>query len=180
MTAQADQPGVLDRTAQRVAETKQRYEGDAERPLAGYVRVLATYVGVLGAFAGVLRATGRRLPERFDGRDLTLSALATHKIARLLTKDPVTSPLRAPFTRYEGTAGPSEVHEEVRGHGMRHAVGELLTCPFCTGHWVATGFNFGLVLAPRPTRLVASAFATLAGSDLLQLVYSGLQKQAQE
>jgi hypothetical protein len=28
-------------------------------------------------------------------------------------------------------------------------MGELLTCPFCLGQWVATGLIFGLVLAPR-------------------------------
>jgi hypothetical protein len=80
----------------------------------------------------------------------------------------VTSPLRAPFTRYEGPGGPAEVNEAVRGHGARHAMGELVTCPFCVGQWVATGFAFGLLLAPRVTRQVAATFSALEAADFLQ------------
>ena len=65
-------------------------------------------------------------------------------MARLLTKDTVVSPIRAPFTRFEGPGGPSEVNERVRGRGWRHAIGELITCPFCAGEWVAAD---GLQLA---------------------------------
>ena len=170
-------PAFVARAAQQVSETERRYEGDANRPLGGYLGVLAGYAATLGGFAALLRATGRRLPERFDTHDLALMAVATHKLARLLAKDPVTSPLRAPFTRYAGTAGPSELQEEVRAEGSAKALGELLTCPFCVGHWVATGFAFGLVLAPRPTRLLASVFSTLAASDMLQYLYSAMQER---
>lgn len=142
------------------------YSHGEERPLGGYIRVMATYAAVVGAMGIALR--NRRLPERLDLQDIGLVALATHKVSRLLAKDPVTSPLRAPFTRFEGVSGPSELQEEVRGHGARHAVGELLTCPFCLSQWVATGFVFGLVVAPRPTRLVTSLYSALAVSDLLQ------------
>jgi hypothetical protein len=106
--------------------------------------------------------------------------VATHKLSRLIAKDTVTAPLRAPFTRFEGPQGQGELHEEVRGHGARHTLGELLTCPFCLAQWVATAFAAGLVFAPRPTRLVASTFATVAISDALQNVYAFLQKKAEQ
>jgi uncharacterized protein DUF1360 len=38
-------------------------------------------------------------------------------------KDPVTSPIRAPFTRCGGVSGPSEPAEEMRGTGVGHALG---------------------------------------------------------
>ena len=38
--------------------------------------------------------------------------LGKHKLARTVSRDAVTSPLRAPFTRYVGRGGPAEVHEE--------------------------------------------------------------------
>jgi hypothetical protein len=177
MSTSPHAPQPLARAASRASETERRYEGDADRPLGGYVGVLLGYLASLGAFAALLRATGRRLPERLETRDLLLASIATHKVARLLAKDPVTSPLRAPFTRFAGTAGPSELQEEVRGEGSTKVVGELLTCPFCVGHWVATGFACGLVIAPRTTRFVASVFSTLAGSDVLQFVYSELQER---
>jgi hypothetical protein len=32
-----------------------------------------------------------------------MSAVATYKLSHLIARDPVTSPLRAPFTGYRGT-----------------------------------------------------------------------------
>jgi hypothetical protein len=66
----------------------------------------------------------------------------------------------------------------VRGSGPRKALGELLTCPFCVGQWVATSFVLGLVLAPRATRLVASTFTAVAAADFLQLAYTAAEDRA--
>jgi hypothetical protein len=118
----------------------------------------------------------RPAPSAFSPWDVLQLAVATHRLSRTLAKDPVTSPLRAPFTRYEGLSGPSELHEEVRGTGLRHSAGELLTCPMCLAQWVATGFCLGLVLAPVPTRLAISTFTAIAGADFLQHVYVKLQQ----
>jgi Protein of unknown function (DUF1360) len=98
---------------------------------------------------------GRRpRPARTDrGGRPGVDRVATHKCARLLAKDPVTSPPRAPFTAFKGTSAPAELQEEPRGTGLRKAVGELIVCPFRVGQWVATGFVSGLVLRPRATRL---------------------------
>jgi hypothetical protein len=152
------------------------YAEGEERPLGGYLLLMAAYgVGVLG-LSGLVRAGGRGLPERIGVADLALIGVATHKCARLLAKDPVTSPLRAPFTTFKGTSGPAELQEEPRGTGLRKAVGELIVCPFCVGQWVATGFVFGLVLRPRATRLVASVFAALTAADFLQFAYAAAEK----
>jgi len=40
------------------------------------------------------------------------------------------------------------VMESVRGHGPQHAVGELISCPFCLGLWTATALTAGMVYAP--------------------------------
>jgi hypothetical protein len=105
------------------------------------------------------------------------TGLASHKLSRVLAKDAVTSPLRAPFTHYEKPAGDAELMESARhGSGHQHALGELLTCPFCLDQWAASGFAAGTVLAPRPTRLAMLVFAGTAVSDALQLTYASLQK----
>jgi len=101
---------------------------------------------------------------------------ATHKLSRLIARDPVTSPLRAPFTEYRGTAGPAELREDVRGQGARKTIGELVTCPFCTSAWVATGFTAGLIYLPRTTRLAMGTLAALVGADLLQYGHAWLQR----
>lgn len=156
------------------------YRAGEDRPLGSYLATMGVYGASVAALAGVGALAGRRLPDRIAPYDVALLGVATHKLSRLIAKDTVTAPLRAPFTRFGGPQGEGELHEEVRGHGLRHAVGELLTCPFCMGQWVATAFAAGLVFAPRPTRLIASTLSTVALSDALQNVYAYLQKKAEE
>lgn len=164
---------VLDRArAQR-----DRYAGDEDRPLAGYLATMATYSGLVGTLALAARATGQEVPE-LSAADVIRCAAATQKLSRLLAKDPVTSPLRAPFASYQGTAGPAELQEGARGQGGRKTVGELVTCPFCTSVWVATGFTAGLVFLPRTTRLALAALTALAGADMLQYAHALLEKAA--
>jgi hypothetical protein len=136
--------------------------------------------GVLVAIGALLaRAAGRELPEQLSTKDLVLMAVGTHKLSRAITKESVASPVRAPFTHHDGAGGPAEVMDEPRGEdGIRHAVGELLTCPFCLDVWVATLFAVGLVVAPRLTRLVAGSFTAVAGADFLQLAYARAQQSA--
>lgn len=161
----------------RTARTQYKhYAGEADRPLGGYLMTMTGYAAVVGAIAAAVKPSGREIPDSLPPRDVTLLALATHKLSRLLAKDPVTSPLRAPFTEYAGTSGPAELHEEVRGSGVQKTVGELVTCPFCTGIWVATGFTAGLIFLPRTTRLAMGTLAALAGADMLQYGYAWLQQ----
>jgi hypothetical protein len=167
---------MLDVVRSRARRVSRAYANGRRRPLGGYLATMGTYAGVVSALAGLARATGRTLPERPATQDVVLISIATHKLSRLLTKESVTSPLRAPFTRYEGVGGPAELHEEVRGEGVAHAVGELVTCPFCVGVWVATGLSAGLVFAPRLTRLVAATFTAVAASDALQFGYAAAQQ----
>jgi hypothetical protein len=171
---------VLDTARARLTDAarsaQDQYAGDADRPLGGYLATMLVYAGVVGGLAAAARLTGRKVPDGLSLTDVGLSALATHKISRLLAKDPVTSPLRAPFAEYEGTSGPSELHEEVRGTGGQKTVGELITCPFCTGVWVATGLTAGLIFLPRATRLAMGTFAALAGADILHFTHAGLDK----
>ncbi len=98
---------------------------DKDIPLASYAKLVGIYgVGI----AGLLLAAKDRLPERTSVGDVLLLGLATHKLTRLLAKDKVTAPLRAPFVRYAGTgSAPNEVEETPRGSGMQRALGELVT-----------------------------------------------------
>ena len=161
---------VAGRVSAAVRREDAAYRVGNERPLGGYLALLSTYAGAVGV--GGVAAHRRGLPESVSWSDVALISVATHKLSRILAKDPVTSPFRAPFTRFQGPAGEGEINEEVRATGGQHAVGELLTCPFCLGQWVATAFVFGLVLSPRATRLAATVFTALTASDFLQLAYA--------
>jgi hypothetical protein len=158
---------------------KAEYTNGEPRPLAGDLGAMGVYVGLVSAAAAAVRASNRELPERIPFGDAALLTVATFRLARRIAKDPVTSPIRAPFTRFEGASGHAEVAEEVREHGgVKHAIGELLTCPFCLAQWVGTGFVFGYVTAPKATRLAALTMTMVAGSDVLQFVYDAIQNGA--
>jgi Protein of unknown function (DUF1360) len=168
---------VQNGVAQAAKAEADAYRNGEQRPLGGYVVVMAVFGAILSGAAGLAFATGRRLPEGIGPWDLLLIAAGTHKLSRTLTKDAVTSPLRAPFTRYQDSGGPGEVMEEVRHRdGLRHSIGELITCPFCLDVWIAAGFTIGLVFAPRLTKLVAAALTAVTGADFLHLLYAKAQE----
>jgi uncharacterized protein DUF1360 len=167
---------VMEAMREAVDREIDAYAHGHDRPLREYAAAITAYAGVVGIGVALGRWRGVRLPERVRAGDLALAAVATHRLSRLISKDAVTSVVRAPFTRYEEPAGAGEVNEEVRGSGLRHAAGELISCPFCLDQWVATAFVGGLVAAPRVTRVVASVFTTVALADVLQFAYAALQK----
>ncbi|MEU7791061.1 DUF1360 domain-containing protein [Amycolatopsis sp. NPDC049159] len=170
---------VKDAAVAKAKQVQRDYAGEADRPLAGYLGAM----GVFGVFAGTLavlgRVTGARLPRRFGAGDTVLLGTATFKASRMLAKAAITSPLRAPFTKYEEPAGEDELNESVpaKGHAG-HAVGELVSCPFCLDVWIGTGLAAGLVVAPRPTRLVATVLTAVGVADALHLLYDAGKKLA--
>ena len=170
----------IGRPLRQWARVQQReYTQGEPRPLGADLGAMGVYLGLVSAAAAAVRASGRQLPDRIPPGDAALLTVATFRLARRIAKDPVTSPLRAPFTTFQGPSGHAEVAEEVREHGgVKHAVGELLTCPFCLAQWVATGLVFGYVTAPKATRLVALTMTLVAGSDVLQFVYDSIQNGA--
>ncbi|WP_433787908.1 DUF1360 domain-containing protein [Actinomycetospora sp. CA-101289] len=167
------------RLAQIGRDEAAEYRGESTQPVASHAALLGVYLALLAVATLLTRAAGRELAEEVSVKDLVTMALGTHKISRAITKESVASPLRAPFTHHNGQGGPAEVMDEPRGEGgMRHAVGELVTCPFCLDVWIVSAFGLGLVVAPRLTRLVAGSFSALAGADFLQLAYARAQQEA--
>jgi Protein of unknown function (DUF1360) len=143
--------------------------------IAGYLGMLSLYGGGLLTTTLVARSRGRTLPTAYSVQDLLVGAAATHKFTRLLAKDGVTTPIRAPFTEFQENAGSAEVNETPREDHLRHVPGEVLTCPFCLAPWVATAYVAGLALSPRLARAWASVFALVAASDWLQHGYTRFQ-----
>ena len=175
MKSQQTQQGGLTGSLRQVHEN---YAHGNPRPLGGYLVTLGAYGVYAGSLAIAMSRNRHRIPRRPAAADLVLTGVATHKLSRMLAKDPITSPLRAPFTRFEEPAGDAEIHESVRGHGVAHAAGELVSCPFCLASWVATTLTSGLVLLPRTTRTTCAILTATATSDTLQLAYSWLKSSA--
>jgi hypothetical protein len=147
-----------------------------ERPLGGYAVLMGTFTALAAAFGAWFHRSGRELPDSISGRDLALVTLASHKTSRLITRDRVTSAVRAPFTEFQGDAGPGEVNERARGRGLRRAVGELLVCPYCLGMWVSAAMTASLLVFPRFTRWFAAVLVSFFGSEVLHMAYSRAEK----
>jgi hypothetical protein len=147
------------------------------RPIRGYAVLLGTY-GLGAAVAVALLRDRRDQVRRFDLRTLILMAVATEHLSRLIAKDSITSVLRSPFTRFVEATGEGEVNEEVVGEGTRHAIGELLTCPFCLAQWVAAALVAGTIAAPNFTTALTTVCTLARSSDYLQLAYDHVKNNA--
>jgi uncharacterized protein DUF1360 len=162
--------------ADRIRATGRAYGDGEPRPLRGYTAAIAAYAGLVGAITVATRLR-RGEVERLTPWDVALLSVASHRLARTLTKDAIASPLRAPFTRFRGPQASGELEEEVRVDGtVGHVVGELLTCPFCATQWVATGLTAAHLLAPQAARVITSTLTAVAGADFLHYAYAKVQQ----
>ncbi|MFL5907210.1 MAG: DUF1360 domain-containing protein [Solirubrobacterales bacterium] len=168
---------LAEKASDKASEIKRVYAHGEDRPMGSHLALVVTYNGLFGAFLAARARWGKGLPPRIGVGDLLLAGIATHKLSRVIAKDRVTAPLRAPFTEFQEEGGPGEVEETPRGSGIRRAIGELLICPFCLAQWVATAILTGLAVVPRATRFVCSIFAAVAISDFLQIVYKGSEEK---
>ena len=151
---------------------------NGEQPLQSYTVLAGVFNLIFALFLLLTRETGRGLPEKVSTRDIVLFGVATHKMSDLIANDAVTSFIRAPFTELQEKESPKSVDEKPRGTGFRHSIGELVTCKFCMGQWIASFFAYGLVFAPAVTRFIASVFAIVTVSDHLHQTYKALKQRA--
>jgi len=134
-------------------------------PYRGYLALEAVFGAAFVGFVALANRSGRPLPERVGAADLALLGVATHKLSQIVARDRVTRPVRAPFTEYTPAKGGKLKERAARGN-LRRAIGELLTCPFCVGTWVASALTYSLAVRPRETRLFASIFAAVTVADV--------------
>jgi hypothetical protein len=158
--------------------TFEGYKNGEDVPLFSYGVLAGTFNLLFALFFLAARASGKPIPERMDAKDIALLGMATHKLSLVGSQDAITSPFRAPFTELNEKESPKKVDEKPRGEGIRRSVGELITCQFCLGVWVASFFTYGFVLLPRVSRLIAAVFAAVTVSDFLHQVYKLLMKRA--
>jgi hypothetical protein len=150
------------------------YDENDEVPVSSYATLVGAFNLIFALFLVVSRAAGRPVPERIEARDILIFGAATHKLSWILAREPITSPIRAPFTKLEEMQSPTKAEEKPRGTGLQRTIGELLTCHFCLGMWVAAFFTYAFALFPAVTRLIAAIFAMLTISDHLHQIYKSL------
>jgi hypothetical protein len=70
--------------------------------------------------------------------DFIILILATFRLTHLIVFDEITSFIRKPFltaTIQENASGQLEEIIEIKGSGLRHFIGSLLSCYWCVGFW---------------------------------------------
>ncbi len=157
-------------------KVSRKYAPEHDPPLLGYAALLTVHLGLVGAAMVALDRRGIALG-RIGAGELLLTGVATFKLSRTISKSWIGTSIRAPFTQYVGQGTGDEVKEVARGEGIQEAVGDLLTCPFCTGHWVATGLVLGHAVAPGPTRAATRILTAGAIADTLQHLHGWLVKR---
>jgi hypothetical protein len=150
-----------------------------DRPPPARSPLIALYVAFLGGVVALVRSRVRQVPRPTPG-DVVLLGLSVFRLSRLVTKDKVLQSLRRPFVEAETPGASGEVNSRPRGAGVRRAVGELLSCPFCASIWLATALATGFALVPRATRLLWATLASVAVSDAAQHAYSAMQRASEE
>jgi hypothetical protein len=141
-----------------------------------------TKLTLIGLFWGIFVAfTSQRPFARLHEKklklrplDLALLGITTYRLGRLTAYDKVTEPLRWPFVRtVEDETGAGETVEP-RGKGTQKALGELLSCPICSGTWIASGLVYGLHLIPGPTRIFMTIIGSVGFAELLNALTEAL------
>jgi hypothetical protein len=150
--------------------------GRSTPPYGAYAGIMGTFVAGLTGAALLARLLGRD-PREDSALDLVVLSAATFKAARTISRDEVTSFLRAPFVEGKAHAG----EEEPRETGdLQQAIGELVTCSRCIGTWAAGGLTAIQILAPRAGRMLTWTLAAAGANDFLQAAFAALANKSNE
>ena len=100
--------------------------------------------------------------------DFIALAFAANRFGRAIAFNGVAEPIRHFFSKVvHDTSGAGEGIEPA-GSGVRHGIGELLTCPICSGTWAAVLLANLMVLDPLFGKLTVYGFGAAGISELLQ------------
>lgn len=145
--------------------------GHENQPLRGYLTVAGVFASAAVLGLGLLKASGRRLPVP-KAIDVFLLGIGTMRLSRLIARDKVMSPVRAPFTDVEQDG--AETKERPRGSGITRAVGELVTCPRCTAMWASGMLCMTYCWTPDVARAVSLTLSSAAISDVANRAFAKL------
>jgi hypothetical protein len=146
-------------------------ESEKTKPV-DYALINAVYGALLAALLIAARKDDRT-HELTEPRELLPLGAAAFALSKAVAREKVGSWMREPFV--DEHAGS---RRRPRGHGLRHAMGELVTCSRCVGAWSALGL-VGLRLAsPSAGRVATGVLATSALNDVLQAGFRALCEQA--
>lgn len=133
------------------------------------VKILLILLFIAVVALASLAGTGKLMQRlaSWSAIDFLLVGLATHRLGRLVAYDRVMEPVRRPFARTGPDATGAGESVEPIGEGLKQVIGQLLTCPICSGTWIAAGLVIGLVWLPEVTRLFLWMTAAIGLAEII-------------
>ena len=112
----------------------------------------------------------RRLPTSIRPFDFALLGLAAARLTDIISTDQIMEWLRRPFVKMETTeiAGHEVETRTGRGRGLKKVIGDLLSCPWCVGVWVAASLTYAYCLMPAVIWVFILIMAIAEIGSLLQ------------
>ena len=140
-----------------------------------YGALNAVYMTLLG---GVIVASGRRgrAETAIPSKEIVPLGVATFALSKVVAREKIGTWVREPFVEQDAEHQPGPP----RGHGLQHAIGELLTCTRCVGAWAALALVGLRVLSPRSGRIATTVLATSGTNDFLQAAFKVGTEKANE
>ena len=151
---------------------KGKKSNDAARG-AMYVVLSFTFVSIFAVFN--LLFTQRRKDVELKPFELGMLGLSVYRLGRMVAYDRVMETYRSAFTKtVPDPSGAGETTEPKGRSGAQVALGELLSCPICSGTWIAAALVYALALVPRPARVFLYITSAIGLGELLNAVTEAL------
>jgi hypothetical protein len=78
------------------------------------------------------------------------------------------------YKTVEDQTGAGKTIEPRDDNGFVHILGELISCPICSGTWIAAGLVYELHWLPSPTRLFLTIMSMTGILELLDVLLEAL------
>jgi hypothetical protein len=144
-----------------------------------------TYMALSGTFMVLLALFNLLRPRRKHDNasikpfDYILLGLSVFRMGRMVSYDTVMEPYRAPFTQTVPDDSGAGDTVEPKGEGWRRAIGELISCPICSGTWIAAVLVYGMQVLPGPTRALMAIMSVIGIGEILNAGTEALSWNAQ-
>ncbi len=130
-----------------------------------YSALSSIFISALTAFS--LHQQRKRKGINVTPFELVQLAFASYRLGRMVAYDKIFEAYRSPFAQTVPDPTGAGDTTMPRGRGVREAIGELLTCPICTGTWIAAGLFYLLNLFPAMGRAILTIFSSIGIAEFL-------------
>lgn len=142
--------------------------------------LIAVFLGGFALFIWYMTTSGPGLSVfRLGWLDFILLSFTTYRLGHLISYDQVTEPLRRAFTRTVPDSTGAGDSVEPKGEGVQQALGQLISCPICSGTWVAALLVYAFTLWPEPVRVFLTMMAVIGLAELMNAAGEALSWTAQ-